>query len=129
MIFNIIKEKNTNANFKNFLNYFGEEDIKKYNILSWNYYLDYRHLTNNAYESYNASINKWFLKKPTFFRLLYELQIEENIIVTTYMKRLAGLLGHEYRRKLYLEERLTGLSKSIETINNMPDSTSIEKRN
>ena len=47
MIFNIIKEKNTNANFKNFLNYFGEEYIKKYNILSWNYYLDYRHLTNN----------------------------------------------------------------------------------
>ena len=35
-----------------------------------------------------------------FFKLLYELRIEEQNIVTTYEKRKAGLLGNEIRRNL-----------------------------
>ena len=45
-------------------------------------------------------------ENPTFFKLIYQLQLEENIIVTTYSKRLAGLMGHEYRRKRIVEENL-----------------------
>ena len=101
LILNLIKEENDNNNFKNFILYFENEYINKYDILSWNYYNKYRHITNNACEAYNAKIKKWFMKKPTFFKLLYELQIEENIIVTTYKKRLAGLMGHEFRKKSY----------------------------
>ena len=41
-----------------------------------------------------------FKVKPTFFKLLYELRIEEQDTVTTYEKRKAGLIGCEIRRNL-----------------------------
>ena len=68
------------------------------------------------------------MKKPTFFKLIYQLQLEENIIVTTYSKRLAGLMGHEYRRKRILEEKLKKLSDDINLVEEMPASTRQQKK-
>ena len=99
-IFELICKKNTNNNFKNFLTYFKNQYILKIDIHSWNYYKNFTHITNNSCESYNCKLNKIFKVKPTFFKLLYELRIEEQDIVTTYEKRKAGLLGHEIRRNL-----------------------------
>ena len=128
IIFNLIKDENDNDNFKNFIAYFEKEYLNKYDILSWNYYNNYRHITNNSCEAYNAKINKWFMKKQTFFKLIYQLQLEENIIVTTYSKRLAGLMGHEYRRKRILEEKLKKLSDDINLVEEMPASTRQQKK-
>ena len=44
--------------------------------------------------------------KPKFFKLLYELRIEEHDIINTFEKRKAGLLGHELRRNIHVEEKI-----------------------
>ena len=54
-------------------------------------------------------MDKLFDKKPSYFKLIYEIRIEKAIIVNNYNKRQAGLLGHEIKkntrqfRKLYYE--------------------------
>ena len=67
-------------------------------------------------------------ENPTFFKFLYQLQLEENIIVTTYSKRLAGLMGHGYRRKRIVEEKLKKLSDDINIVEEMPSSTRQQKK-
>ena len=86
-----------NINFLNFIKYFKDTYIKKFNPESWNYYENYRHITNNSCESYNAQLNKLFDKKSNFYKLVYKLKLEEHNIVMTYKKRLSGLLGTNKR--------------------------------
>lgn len=93
-----------------------------------NYFGKYRHMTNNACEAYNSKINKWFEKKSSFFKLIYELRIEDSTIVINYNKREAGLLGHKYRRNtkyIKLEDMIENFSEEIKE---MPDSNNEEKK-
>ena len=53
IVFNKIKEKSLNENLNKYLKYFEDTYIKLYNIKRWNYFDKYRHVTNNAVESYN----------------------------------------------------------------------------
>lgn len=46
-----------------------------------------KQIKNISCESYNCKINKMFNKKSSFFKLLYELRIEERDINLTYEKR------------------------------------------
>ena len=112
-VFKIIRQKSNNINFNKFLDYYEEEYFKVFNISNWNYYKNYRHITNNACEAYNSKINKLFDKKPSFFKLVYELSVEESSIITNYNKRIAGLIGHELRRNINMEEQLRLLESSI----------------
>ena len=127
-VFDIIKRKSDNDNFNNFLKYFETEYIKRYGINNWNYYENYRHMTNNACEAYNSKLNRLFDKKPTFYKLIYELRTEEADIVNKYKKRYAGLLGHEYRRSLKIESIINLINENIELINSMPNRTRNEKK-
>lgn len=79
IVFYKIKENSSNENFDKLLQYFDDTYIKMYQIKRWNYYNNYRHMTNNACESYNDKLNKLFQKKPTFFKLIYEIRFEESI--------------------------------------------------
>ena len=74
IVFNKIKEQSNNETFNKFLEYFENTFIKKYNVKNWNYFNNFRHITNNACESYNAKLNSLFEKKPTYFKLVYELR-------------------------------------------------------
>ena len=85
-VFKLIKEKSENSAFGEFLKYFEEQYILRYGIKTWNYYDNYIHITNNSCESYNCKLNKLFKIKPSFFKLLYELRIEEQDIVNSYKK-------------------------------------------
>ena len=129
MIFALIKKENKNNNFKEFLNYFENEYINKYGVESWNYAENVRHVTNNACESYNSKLNRLFSVKPTFYKLLYELRLEEHQISVTYNKRKNGLLGLEFRRRLKTEKKLFILSNDIKLIEEMPDATHVDIKN
>ena len=59
-----------NINFLNFIKYFKDTYIKKFTPESCNYYENYRHITNNSCESYNAQLNKLFDKKSNFYKLV-----------------------------------------------------------
>ena len=61
-----------------------------------------------------------FKVKPTFFKLLYELRIEEQDIVTTYEKRKAGLLGHEIRRNLNIIKKKELFDQIVDRTENLP---------
>ena len=65
-VFYKIKEDSSNENFDKFLQYFEDTYIKLYQIKRWNYYNNYRHVTNNACESYNAKLNNLFRKNQHF---------------------------------------------------------------
>ena len=66
IVFYKIKEKSSKENFDIFLKYFDDTYIKSYKIEKWNYFNNYRHVTNNACESYNEKLINLFQKKPTF---------------------------------------------------------------
>ena len=53
----------------------------------------------------------FFQKKPTYFKLLYELRLEEADIINDYKKRNAGLLGSNNRRNLKMEKLFKFYSK------------------
>ena len=127
-VFDIIKSKSTNENFNNFLEYYEKEFIKLHKIENWNYYQDYRHITNNACEAYNSKLNKLFDKKPTYFKLIYELRIKEANIINIYNKRYSGFLDHEYRRKMKIEEIIHILNDNNNVISGMPNRTRAEKK-
>ena len=79
---------------------------KNLDVSSWNYYKNFIHVTNNSCESYNFKLNKLFMKKPKFFKLLYELRIEEHDIVNTYEKRKVWLLGYEIKKNAHVRKKL-----------------------
>ena len=101
--------------------------IQKIDIISWNYNDDLTHVTNNSDESYNCKLKKLFKVKPTFFKLLYELRLEENDISNTYEKRKSGLIGHEVRRNTHIIKKIENLNSLEENIRKMPSKTEEDK--
>ena len=99
-----------------------------YNIKNWNYFNNFRHITNNACESYNAKINNLFQKKPTYFKLIYELRLEEADIIINYKKRNAGLLGSNNRRTNKMDIFLKTIQEKIEEINNLSNNNNDRKK-
>ncbi|ORY44976.1 hypothetical protein LY90DRAFT_509533 [Neocallimastix californiae] len=51
---------------------------------------EYKHLTNNASESYNSYLNNIFPNKPLFYKLIYILKEEENLSYNDYQRRTKG---------------------------------------
>ncbi|KAG4104184.1 hypothetical protein H8356DRAFT_1303905 [Neocallimastix lanati (nom. inval.)] len=51
---------------------------------------EYKHLTNNASESYNSYSNNIFPNKPLFYKLIYILKEEENLSYNNYQRRTKG---------------------------------------
>ena len=129
IVFNKIKEKSLNENFNKYLKYFEDTYIKLYNIKRWNYFDNYRHVTNNAVESYNAKLNNLFQKKPTYFKLIYELRLEEASIINEYKKRQSGLIGSGNRRTTKLIKYMENITSKIEEIQNMPNNNDNDKKN
>ena len=75
LVFKKIENEAKTINNINFLNsefykIFQRYLYKKFNPESWNYYENYRHITNNSCESYNAQLNKLFDKKSNFYKLV-----------------------------------------------------------
>ena len=128
IVFYKIKDKSDNENFDKFLKYFEEYYINMYNIKNWNYFNNFRHITNNAYESYNAKINNQFQKKPTYFKLIYELRLEEANIIINYKKRNAGLLGSNNRRSNKMEIFLKTLQEKVGGVNNLSNNNISDKK-
>ena len=65
--------------------------MNRFNISYWNYYDNINNITNNCCESYNNKISSIFQKKPTFYKLLYELREEENYIINEHKRLINGL--------------------------------------
>ena len=65
--------------------------------------------------------------KPTFFKLLYELRLEENDISNIYEKRKSGLIGHEVRGNTHIIKKIENLNSLEENIRKMPSKTEEEK--
>ena len=128
-IFNKIKNNSENEKFDDFIKYYEDYYIKLFDYKRWNYFDNPRHTANNSCESYNHKINGLFKVKPTFFKLVYELRVEEADIINTYNKRKAGLLGQEVRRTIKSEELLSKLREKINSIESMPNNTLTEKKN
>ena len=128
IVFYKIKDKSDNENFDKFLKYFEDYYIKMYNIKNWNYFNNFRHITNNACESYNAKINNLFQKKPTYFKLIYELRLEEADIIINYKKRNLGLLGSNNRRSNKMEIFLKTMQEKIEEIINLPNNNNNDRK-
>lgn len=111
IVFNRIKEKSENENFNKFLQYFEDQYIKLFNYKRWHYFNDPRNATNNVSESYNSKINNLFLVRPTFFKLIYKLRLEDESIINEYSKRKAGLLGSGNRRTNKTEKFFNSMSE------------------
>ena len=69
-----------------------------------------------------------FDKKPTYFKLIYELRIKEANIINIYNKRYSGFLDHEYRRKMKIEEIIHILNDNNNVISGIPNRTRTEKK-
>ncbi|ORY65599.1 hypothetical protein LY90DRAFT_504941 [Neocallimastix californiae] len=81
-IFSLIKTKSIEKNscqFLKFLEYFYETYLFGYDMKSWNYYNNIEHITNNASESLNNSLNKLFPMKPNFYELINKLKEQEHL--------------------------------------------------
>ena len=90
-LFNYIKEKNTNDNFNHFFDYFEDNYIDKYGIKNWNYFENIENTTNNCCEAYNNKLNNLFNKKPTYFKLLYKLREEKDLIRKEHIRLTTGI--------------------------------------
>ena len=93
-IFDLINANNKLEDLNEFLQYFEDTFINKYDIVFWNYFDEYNLRTNNPCESYNNRLNCFFAKKPTFYNLLYILGREESLIEREY----ADLILNGYRK-------------------------------
>ena len=97
-LFNYIKDKNTNDNFNEFLDYFKKNYIEKYWIKNWNYFEGIENIANNCCESYNNKLNNLFNKKPTFFKLLYKLMEEEDLIKKEHIFLTTGIWSSKKKK-------------------------------
>ncbi|KAG4088128.1 hypothetical protein H8356DRAFT_1433101 [Neocallimastix lanati (nom. inval.)] len=116
-IFNKIKisckrYESTCSHFLNFLDYFEKTFLNIYNIKYWNYYNNIDHITNNASESYNSYLKKLFVKKPSFYKLIYTIQFEESISYYDYQMRIKGI----WRKKCRISERVDEINILVEYI-------------
>ena len=102
-------------NFLNFLEYFNKTYLYKYDIQYWNYYNDINHITNNASESYNSYLKNLFVKKPSFYKLIYTIQFEESKSYYDYHMRIKGI----WRKKSRISERVDDINILVEYYKNM----------
>ncbi|KAG4101775.1 hypothetical protein H8356DRAFT_1332098 [Neocallimastix lanati (nom. inval.)] len=119
-IFNKIKNtceryESTCSQFLNFLDYFEKTFLNIYNIKYWNYYNNIDHITNNASESYNSYLKNLFVKKPSFYKLIYTIQFEESISYYDYQMRIKGI----WRKKSRISERVDEINILVEYYKNM----------
>ncbi|KAL6597211.1 hypothetical protein U3516DRAFT_803728 [Neocallimastix sp. 'constans'] len=93
-IFSLIKTKSIEKNscqFLKFLEYFYETYLFGYDMKSWNYYNNIEHITNNASESLNNSLNKLFPMKPNFYELINKLKVQEHLSYYDYQMKIKGI--------------------------------------
>ncbi|KAG4083448.1 hypothetical protein H8356DRAFT_1318843 [Neocallimastix lanati (nom. inval.)] len=93
-IFSLIKTKSIEKNscqFLKFLEYFYETYLIGYDMKSWNYYNNIEHITNNASESLNNSLNKLFPMKPNFYELINKLKEHEHLSYYDYQMKIKGI--------------------------------------
>ncbi|KAL6621969.1 hypothetical protein U3516DRAFT_795675 [Neocallimastix sp. 'constans'] len=119
-IFNKIKNtckryESTCSQFLNFLDYFEKTFLNIYNIKYWNYYNNIDHITNNASESYNSYLKNLFVKKPSFYKLIYTIQFEESKSYYDYHMRIKGI----WRKKSRISERVDDINILVEYYKNM----------
>ncbi|KAG4088993.1 hypothetical protein H8356DRAFT_1432363 [Neocallimastix lanati (nom. inval.)] len=119
-IFNKIKNtckryESTCSQFLNFLDYFEKTFLNIYNIKYWYYYNNIDHITNNASESYNSYLKNLFVKKPSFYKLIYTIQFEESIYYYDYQMRIKGI----WRKKSRISERVDDINILVEYYKNM----------
>ncbi|KAG4086382.1 hypothetical protein H8356DRAFT_1373174 [Neocallimastix lanati (nom. inval.)] len=119
-IFNKIKNtcmryKSTCSQFLNFLDYFEKTFLNIYNIKYWNYYNNIDYITNNASESYNSYLKNLFVKKPSFYKLIYTIQFEESKSYYDYYMRIKGI----WRKKSRISERVDDINILVEYYKNM----------
>ena len=81
----------TCSQFLIFLDYFEKTFLNIYKIRYWNYYNNIDHITNNASELYNKYLKNLFVKKPTFYKLIYEIQFEKSKSYNDYQRRIGGI--------------------------------------
>ena len=86
-----------------------------YKIRYWNYYHNIDHITNNASESYNKYLKKLFVKKPTFYKLIYEIQFEESKSFSDYQWKIGGIWGKKRR----ISEGIDEINTVVEYYKNM----------
>ena len=119
-IFNKIKNtcqwyKSNCSQFLRFLDYFEKAFLNMYKIRYWNYYNNIDHITNNASESYNKYLKKLYVKKPTFYKLIYEIQFEESKSYNDYQRRI----GEIWRKKRRISEGVDEINIEVEYYKNM----------
>ncbi len=106
-IYILIKTKSNEKNscyFLKFLEYFYETYLLGYDIKSWNYYNNMEHITNNASESFNNSLNKLLPIKPSFYELIYKLKELENLSYFDYQMKIRGIRRIKKRKKTKTDE-------------------------
>ncbi|ORX97568.1 hypothetical protein LY90DRAFT_520062 [Neocallimastix californiae] len=77
--------------------------------------IKYYHITNNASESYNSYLKNLFVKKPSFYKLIYTIQFEESIYYYDYQMRIKGI----WRKKSRISERVDDINILVEYYKNM----------
>lgn len=118
-VFNYIKDINRSPSFIKFLEYFENNYLKIYPLKNWNYFDCIENMTNNCCESYNNKLNNSFPKKPSFFKLLYKLREEEDLIMKEHQRLCEGIWSSK-RRKLggsSDEDKIKGLKKNNLNVN------------
>ncbi|KAL6628888.1 hypothetical protein U3516DRAFT_793478 [Neocallimastix sp. 'constans'] len=106
-IFSLIKTKSIEKNscqFLKFLEYFYETYLIVYDMKSWNYYNNIEHITNNASESLNNSLNKLFLMKPNFYELINKLKEQEHLPYYDYQMKIKGIWRMKKKIKTKTDE-------------------------
>ncbi|ORY23405.1 hypothetical protein LY90DRAFT_515068 [Neocallimastix californiae] len=75
------------------------------------------HITNNASESYNSYLKNLnlFVKKPSFYKLIYTIQFEESKSYYDYHMRIKGI----WRKKSRISERVDDINILVEYYKNM----------
>ncbi|KAG4091675.1 hypothetical protein H8356DRAFT_1313001 [Neocallimastix lanati (nom. inval.)] len=106
-IFSLIKTKSIEKNscqFLKFLEYFYETYLIGYDMKSWNYYNNIEHITNNASESLNNSLNKLFPMKPNFYELINKLKEHEHLSYYDYQMKIKGIWRMKKKIKTKTDE-------------------------
>ncbi|ORY31106.1 hypothetical protein LY90DRAFT_512539 [Neocallimastix californiae] len=106
-IFSLIKTKSIEKNscqFLKFLEYFYETYLYGYDMKSWNYYNNTEHITNNASESLNNSLNKLFPMKINFYELINKLKEQEHLSYYDYQIKIKGIWRMKKKIKTKTDE-------------------------
>ena len=80
-------------------------------IQHWNYYNDINHITNNASESFNNYLKKYFTKYLLFMNWFYHLKKEESLSYNNYQRKIVGV-WRKKRRILTKTDKINDLIKN-----------------